>query len=135
MHYMPRLLRIDGSVIRHQLAGNRMLDHELVSAVVRRQSQLDKESMSESLYMSYPHLFEPDFLTVALADVEITSLMNIQNQFVGESIQYPLESCQFFYTPMLLEERWILIMWDMLWMLIHVVTSDLNKEHYDLIAL
>lgn len=73
--------------------------------------------------------------TVALADVEITSLMNIQNQFVGESIQYPLESCQFFYTPMLLEERWILIMWDMLWMLIHVVTSDLNKEHYDLIAL
>lgn len=62
MHYMPRLLRIDGSVIRHQLAGNRMLDHELVSAVVRRQSQLDKESMSESLYMSYPHLFEPDFL-------------------------------------------------------------------------
>lgn len=80
--------------------------------------------------------------TLGLAEVDILKPLHIQNQFIGQSIQYPLESCQLFYIHVILKDGWTLHMWDMLRRLIHVLDpccgpdgiTDLNKESHELIA-
>lgn len=69
-----------------QLVGNDMLDHELWSIAIRRQTQQDYE-------------------TLALAHNTSTRFSEIQNQFIGPSVQHAIEACQLFYIPAILRSN------------------------------
>lgn len=62
VHTDPRLIRITGTDIMQQLVGNGMLDHELGSIIIRRQTQQDYEASLDTPYLNHRHIFECDFL-------------------------------------------------------------------------
>lgn len=75
-----------------------MLDHELGSTLLRRQTQLDRESSPEIPYLKHRHIFECDFSTLALSETSMSSFLEIQNQFIGSTVQHATEACQLFYS-------------------------------------
>lgn len=48
VHEVPRFIWISGVALKEQLAANTLMDHELMSIILRRYSQLDMESDPES---------------------------------------------------------------------------------------
>lgn len=94
MHTEPRLIRVTEADITHQLVRNGMLDHELGSILVRRQNQLDRESSSDTPYLNHRHILECDFSTLALSNASISTLLEVQNQFIGSTDQHAIEACQ-----------------------------------------
>ncbi|KAM3244997.1 hypothetical protein ACQJBY_056373 [Aegilops geniculata] len=61
VHEEPRFIRITGSVIRDQLAGNNIIGHELMSIIFRHFAQLDCEAETENPYLRWRHPIEPEF--------------------------------------------------------------------------
>uniref|UniRef100_A0ACD5ZY10 Uncharacterized protein n=1 Tax=Avena sativa TaxID=4498 RepID=A0ACD5ZY10_AVESA len=141
-HTEPRLVIVDGLTIRKQLVGEIPLDHELGTALIRRWSQIDRETEDECPYISYKHVVKLDFSTLALAETDVVGILHIQKQFIGGEIPYPIESCQFFFVLAILEEGWTVYVWDMLGRAIHVLDpragtfgySQGKKEHHELIV-
>jgi len=99
VHTEPWLIRVTGADITHQLVRNGMLDHELGSIPLRRQNQLDRESSSDTLYLNHCHIPECDFSTLALSDTTISTLLEVQNQFIGSTVQHAIEACQLVFDP------------------------------------
>lgn len=143
LHADPRLVKITGHEIIDQLVRNGMLDHELGSILIRRQSQLDAEASLDTPYLTHRHLLECDFSTLALADnASISRFVQIQNQFIGLGVLHAIEACQLFYIPAILRDGWALYVWDMLSRIIHIIdpasgpggcTAE-QKERHELIA-
>ncbi|XBJ03303.1 hypothetical protein VPH35_022490 [Triticum aestivum] len=61
LHAIPRLVKVTGHEIIQQLVRNGMIDHELGSILIRRQSQLDADSSMGTPHLTHSHLLECDF--------------------------------------------------------------------------
>lgn len=81
---------MDGLSLRKQLVGDVPLGHELGTSIIRRWAQLDKELGNESPYISFKHMMELDFATLALAEEDIVHMVQIQKQFSSEELPYPI---------------------------------------------
>lgn len=59
-------VRITGVVLKEQLGGDTMIDHELMSVIIHRCCQADQEADEESPYLTWRHQLQPDFSTLVL---------------------------------------------------------------------
>lgn len=61
MHENPRFLRITGLALKQQLVEDELIDHEMMSVIIRRYSQSDQEADKHSPYLTWRHPLEPEF--------------------------------------------------------------------------
>ena len=61
MHENPRFIRITGLALKQQLVGDVLIDHELMSVIIRRYCQADQEANKHSPYLTWRHPLEPEF--------------------------------------------------------------------------
>lgn len=121
VHEIPRFARITGLALKEQLGGDTLIDHELMSVILRRFCQLDQDSDPESPYLTWRHPIVPEFSTLVLADFDYLHTVSIQNQLVADSLKYDITSVELFFTPVPRPEGWMIIFWNMLTRVISVI--------------
>ncbi|KAF7093290.1 hypothetical protein CFC21_095710 [Triticum aestivum] len=77
IHHSPRLVRVTGFAMFHQLIGSRSLDHELASIICRRYTQSNMEANRECPYLNWRHNMEPEFATIVLSDHDYVNNISI----------------------------------------------------------
>lgn len=61
VHENPMFVRIAGVVLKEQLGGDTMIDHELMSVIIHRCCQADQEADEELPHLTWRHPLEPDY--------------------------------------------------------------------------
>lgn len=70
VHENPRFLRITGSALKSQVVEDELIDHEVMSVIIRRYCQSDQEADKHSPYLTWRHPTEPEFSTMVLSDYD-----------------------------------------------------------------
>ncbi|XP_024310945.1 uncharacterized protein LOC112268908 [Brachypodium distachyon] len=83
--------------------------------------------------MRWRHLLESDFSVCAIAEDDITPLLSIQQQFIGDDITYNMSCTTMFTVPSFIEQSWCAYMFDMKEEIIHVL--DPLGLHLELAAI
>ncbi|EMS59894.1 hypothetical protein TRIUR3_16939 [Triticum urartu] len=128
IHDSPRYIRVTGLALKQQLVGERLLDHELMCIILRRFMQAHAGCNRDSPYLTWRHSLEADLSTLALSDHDYTYSISIQKQLTGECHPYDITTAQMFLLPVPLQDGWLLMMWDMIAKIIHVL-DPLVRRH------
>uniref|UniRef100_A0A8R7QG50 Ubiquitin-like protease family profile domain-containing protein n=1 Tax=Triticum urartu TaxID=4572 RepID=A0A8R7QG50_TRIUA len=112
IHDSPRYIRVTGLALKQQLVGERLLDHELMCIILRRFMQAHAGCNRDSPYLTWRHSLEAD----------------LSKQLTGECHPYDITTAQMFLLPVPLQDGWLLMMWDMIAKIIHVL-DPLVRRH------
>nr|XP_051205125.1 uncharacterized protein LOC127318693 [Lolium perenne] len=121
VHDTPRLVCVSGNDVLQQLAGEHTLEHELSCALLRRYNQIDFEYNDDCPYLNWRHILETDFATTVLSGKDYLRAICVQNQFFGKHIRHSIACSQYYFAPAILEDGWVLYMWDMVAKVTHVL--------------
>uniref|UniRef100_A0A8R7R758 Uncharacterized protein n=1 Tax=Triticum urartu TaxID=4572 RepID=A0A8R7R758_TRIUA len=121
VHNTPRHLSVSGLQIRNQFLAPVDLQHEMATLLFRRCIKIFMEENPDRPYMSFPHILDNDLAVLFLAGMDFIHLIQIQEQFVGQHILYPLHTCQNFYVPVPTPHGWSLYLWDMVATEVHIL--------------
>ncbi|VAI79849.1 unnamed protein product [Triticum turgidum subsp. durum] len=94
---------------------------EYASSVSSVVLEIFMEENPDRPYMSFPHILDNGLAVLVLAGMDFIHLIQIQEQFVGQHILYPLHTCQNFYVPVPTPHGWSLYLWDMVATEVHVL--------------
>ncbi|XBJ07279.1 hypothetical protein VPH35_012832 [Triticum aestivum] len=128
VHENPRFLWITGLELKQQLVEDELIDHEMMSVIIRRYSQSDQEADKHSPYLTWRHPLEPEFSTLVLSDHDYIHTLSIQKALSAAGLEYDITSAQLFFTPVSRPEGWIIIFWDMVTRTIFVVDPMYSKK-------
>ncbi|XBH69523.1 hypothetical protein VPH35_097373 [Triticum aestivum] len=134
VHENPRFIRITGLALKQQLVGDVLIDHELMSVIIRRYCQADQEANKHSPYLTWRHPLEPEFSSLVLSEQDYLHTMSIQKALGAMVLQYDITSAQLFFTPVPRPEGWIVIFWDMVARVIYVIDPMYSKNSQPLIT-
>lgn len=128
VHEKPRFIRISGVTLKEQLVGDAAIDHELMSIIICRYTQVDQEADKESPYLSWRHPIEPEFSTFVLSDFDYLHTKSIQNQLCANDLKYDITSSQLFFTLVPRPEGWMVVFWDMIKRFITVIDPLYTRQ-------
>ena len=127
-HENPRFLRITGSMLKCQLVEDELIDHEVMSVIIRRYCQSDQEADKHSPYLTWRHPIEPEFSTLVLLDHDFLHTVSMQKALCADSLKYDITSAQLFFTPVPRPKGWIVVFWDMVARLMFVIDPMYSKR-------
>lgn len=105
-----------------------------MSVIIRRYCQADQEADKHSPYLTWRHPLEPEFSSLVLSEQDYLHTMSIQKALGAMVLQYDITSAQLLFTPVPRPEGWIVIFWDMVARVIHVIDPMYSKNSQPLIT-
>ncbi|XP_037435466.1 uncharacterized protein LOC119302535 isoform X2 [Triticum dicoccoides] len=111
-----------------QLVEDELIDHEVMSVIIRRYCQSDQEADKHSPYLTWRHPIEPEFSTLVLSDHDFLHTVSIQKALCADSLKYDITSAQLFFTPVPRPKGWIVVFWDMVARLMFVIDPMYSKR-------